>query len=173
MEQGNQQTKPDPQILKDLWSADDLLVLKTLHRLRSSGNLTYIPDLLNLLGQTNSDPIEKELIRFLSDVKEQGVVPMVVEGLKEPGLKKARVGILSSIWQSGLDYSAYLDLFIRLFLEGDYRVALESFTIIEQSIEHLSEREIADERKLLLEGLDKVSEEKKPLARELVNLLQS
>ena len=172
MNQGTQKKKPDPQILKDLWSADDLLVLKTLRKLRTAGNLTYIPDILKLLSQTRNELIEKELIRFLADIKELGVVPLVVAGLKKPGLKPAHAGILSAIWQSGMDYSRYMDLFIQLFLEGDYLVALESFTVIEQLIEHLSNQEIADERNNLLDGLDSVSEDKKPLARELVNLLQ-
>jgi hypothetical protein len=172
MNEGTQKKKPDPEILKDLWSADDLLVLKTLRKLRTAGNSTYIPDLLSLLSRTRNEVIEKELIRFLADVKEQGVVPLVVEGLKKPALKAARAGILSAIWQSGLDYSSYMHFFIQLFLEGDYPVALESFTIIEQSIEHLSDQEIDKGRKNLLDSLDRVSEDKKPLARELVNLLQ-
>ena len=172
MNQGTQKKKADPQILKDLWSADDLLVLKSLSKLRTSGNLTYIPEILKLLSQTRKELIEKELIRFLADIKEQGVVPLFAAGLKKPGLKPAHARILSAIWQSGLDYSRYMDLFIQLFLEGDYLVALESFTVIEQSIEHLSNQEIAEERKNLLDGLESVSEDKKPLARELVNLLQ-
>ena len=160
-------------MLKDLWSADDLLVLKTLHILRKEGNLTYMPDLFNLLSRTDSELIEKELIRFIADIKEKGVIPVVVAGLNDPELKNARAGMLSAVWQSGLDYSDHTDLFIQLFLEGDYMVALESFTVIEQSLEHLSEPEIEQERNNLLDGLDSISEEKKPLARELVNLLRS
>jgi hypothetical protein len=173
MNQGTQKKKPDPQILKGLRSADDLLVLKTLGKLRTARNLTFIPELLKLLSQTGSELIKKELIIFLADIKKPGVIPLVVAGLKKPGLKTARAGILSAIWQSGLDYSKYMDLFIQLFVEGDYLVALESFTVIEQSIEHLSNQEIAKERNYLLDGLEKVSEDKKPLARELVNLLQT
>jgi hypothetical protein len=173
MNQGTQKKRPDPQILKDLWSADDLLVLKTLGRLRTAGNLTYIPDLLKLLSQTGSEIIEKELIIFLADIKEQGVVPLVAAGLKKPGLARARAGILSAIWQSGLDYSSHTDLFIQLFIEGDYLVALESFTVIEQSLEHISNQKIEKERQYLLDGLARVSEDKKPLALELINLLQT
>ena len=173
MNQGTQKKKPDPEILKNLRSADDLLVLKTLGKLRSAGNLAYIPDLLKLLSKTSNELIEKELIGFLADIKKPGVIPLIVAGLKKPGLKTAHAGILSAIWQSGLDYSEYMDLFIQLFVEGDYLVALESFTVIEQSIEHLSDQEIAEERNHLLDGLDNVSEYKKPLARELVNLLQT
>ena len=172
MNQGLQKKKPDPIKLKDLWSSDDNLVLKTLHKLSKAGNLTYVSDLLKLLSQTSSELIEKELIRFLANIKNQGVVPLVVAGLKKPGRKSAHAGILSAIWQSGLDYSKHMDLFIQLFLEGDYLVALESFTVMEQSIEHLSDQEIEEKRNILLDGMDRVSEDKKPLARELINLLQ-
>jgi hypothetical protein len=172
MNQEIQKKKRDPQIVKDLWSADDLVVLKTLRKLRSAGNLTYVPDLLNLLSQTRKELIEKELIIFLADIKVQGVIPIFVKGLKEPELKGARAGILSAIWQSGLDYSKHLDLFIELFLEGDYLVAFESFTVIEQSIEHLSDPEIKEERKNLLNGMAGVGEHIMPLARELASLLQ-
>ncbi len=139
----------------------------------AAGNLTYVPDLLKLLSQTGSELIEKELIRFLADIKEQGVVPLVAAGLKKPGLARAHAGILSAIWQSGLDYSSHMDLFIQLFIEGDYLVALESFTVIEQSMEHISNQKIEKERQHLLDGLTRVSEDKKPLARELINLLQT
>jgi hypothetical protein len=172
MNQGTQEKKPDPIKLKDLWSSDDNLVLKTLHKLSKAGNLIYVPDLLKLLSQTRNELIEKELIRFLANIKKQDVVPLVVAGLKEPGRKSAHAGILSVIWQSGLDYSKHMDLFIQLFLEGDYLVALESFTVIEQSIKHMSDQKIEKERNHLLNSLDRVSEDKKPLARELVNLLQ-
>lgn len=173
MKEGTQKKIPDPQILKDLQSSDGMLVLKTLRKLRTSGNLTYIPEILKILNRSSNDLIEKELIRFLADIKEPGIIPLVVAGLKKPGLKAAHAGILSATWQSGLDYSRYIDLFIKLFLEGDYLVALESFTVIEQSITHLSVQEVEEERKHLLDGLVNVSEEKKPLARELVNLLQT
>ena len=164
--------KPNPQILKNLWSSDDLLVLKTLHKLRTASHLAYMPDLLNLLSHTKNELIEQEIIRFVADIKQKAVVPVIVDGLKRSELTQVHAGILSAIWQSGLDYSSHLDLFIQLFLKGNYLVALESFTIIEQSIDHLSEQEIEVIRKILLDGLDQVSEEKEPLTRELLKLLQ-
>ena len=172
MNQEIRKKKKDPQLLKDLRSPDDVLVLKTLHKLRSAGHLAYIPDLLKLLSQTKSELIEKELIIFLADIKEKSVVPIIVAGLTQPGIKVAHAGILSAIWQSGLDYSRYLDLFIQLFIEGDYLVALESFSVIEQSLVHLNVQKIEEDRKILLEGLEQITENKKPLARELLNLMQ-
>ena len=71
-----------------------------------------------------------------------------------------------------MDYSRELDLFIRLFMECDYRTALECFTVIEEAIVDLEFSEIEKLRKQVLGGLEKVSEEKKPLVKELVNLLE-
>ena len=93
--------------------------------------------------------------------------------LRDSDLAAVHGDIVSACWQSGLDYSAELELFIRLFLEGDYRTALESFTVIEESVINMGGQEIEKARKLLLGGQEQITEEKKPLATELVNLLQS
>ena len=162
----------DTQILLDLWSKDEGIVLKAILNLRSGGNIHYIPEILKLLNSTTSEPVEKELIRFLSDVKDTAAIPFIVAGLRDQDLARARGNIVSACWQSGLDFSQEVDLFVRLFLEGDYRTALESFTVIEESVLNLDKGKIEHARNLVLGGMDKVSEEKKPLARELINLLQ-
>lgn len=162
----------DPQILKDLWSDDERIVLKAIYNLRSGGSIHYIPELLKLLDRTGAESVEKELVRFLSDVKDTAAVPHILAGLKNPGLAGARGNIVSACWQSGLDFSGEIDLFIKLFLEGDYQVALESFTVIEESVINLSMEDIDKAREQVLGGLERLSEEKKPLASELVRLLQ-
>ena len=132
-----------------------------------------MPELLKLLNRTGSELIKKELIRFIADAKEADAVPHILAGLRDPDLAAVRCDIVSACWQSGLDYSAELELFIRLFLEGDYRTALESFTVIEESVINLGKQEIEKARKLLLGGQEHITEEKKPLATELVKLLQT
>ncbi len=70
-----------------------------------------------------------------------------------------------------MDYSVHFDLFIEIFLESDYVTALESFSVIEQSLGNMTETDIGVKRDLLLEGLGRISEEKKPLASELLHLM--
>lgn len=175
MPEENKQGKDrlDKRILADLRSENDLNVLKALRELRSGGSIHYIPELLNLLNNTRSETVEKELVRFLSDVKDTAAVPLIVEGLRDHELAGARGNIISACWQSGLDFSRDVNLFVNLFLEGDYRTALESFTVIEEAVVKLSGDKMEQARKLLLGGLEGVNEEKKPLARELVKLLES
>ncbi len=172
MEKQSKKIKPDPLIIRDLWSDNDGTVLKAIQNLRTGGNIQYIPELIRLLSQTTAETVEKELVRFLADVKDTAAVPLILAGLKNPDLEAAKANIVSACWQSGMDYSRELDLFIRIFLEGDYQIALESFTVIEESVINLDPDEIENARSHLLEGLEILSEEKKPLARELVKLLQ-
>ncbi len=162
----------DSRILKDLWSDQEMTVLKALRELRSGGSIHYIPELLKLLDKTRSETVEKELIRFLSDVKDTAAVPLIVEGLRDHDLAGARGSIVSACWQSGLDFSRDVDLFVRLFLEEDYRTALESFTVIEGAVINLSMEKMEQARNQVLRGLKGVNEEKLPLARELVKLLE-
>jgi hypothetical protein len=96
----------------------------------------------------------------------------ILAGLRDPALNAAHGSIVSVCWQSGMDYSRELDLFIRLFVEGDYRTALECFTVIEEAVLDMEDADLEKLRKQMLGGLEKVSEEKKPLASELVKLLE-
>jgi hypothetical protein len=173
MEKKAKKVKLDPVLIRDLRSGDDNTVLKALGLLRSSGNIGYIPELLDLLAGTDSEIIEKELVRFIADVKDTSIIPFILSGLKDPALEGIHGHIVSACWQSGLDYSRDLDLFIRLFLEGDYMTALEAFTVIEESAFNLETEALAKIRNQVLGGIHSVTEEKKPLARELVKLLEA
>jgi len=173
MEKERKKRKLDPQLMQRLYSGDEMTVLKALGDLRSSGNLDYIPELLTLLQRSETDNISKEIVTFLADIKQKSVIHYFIEGLKNPELQNVHSEIASACWQSGMDYSPYIDLFIEIFLESDYMTSLESFSVIEQSLEFLSTAEILEKRALILSGLQKVSTEKKPLARELINMMET
>ena len=172
MENMTKTVKLDPIIIRDLWSEDEKIVFKTLRKLRSIGNIGYIPELLNLLNKTENQSVRKELVLFIADVKNPRVVPFILSGLKDPGLKDVKGSIISACWQSGLDYSHDIELFVKLFFEGDYATALEAFTVIEEAAINLSRSELNQVLDLLQKGLSKVNEEKKTLALELVRLIE-
>jgi hypothetical protein len=80
--------------------------------------------------------------------------------------------VVSSCWQSGLNYAAYTSDFADLFISGDYMTAIECFTVIESSV-HLMTRVKKDEvirmiRKRHVSGTD----EKEALAVALITVLK-
>jgi HEAT repeat protein len=173
MEEGRKKPRLDPIFIKDLRSGDEKTVLKALMNLRSAGSIHYIPELLALLNTTSSEVVERELVRFIADIRDPSAVPFILAGLRDPSLAGARGNIVSACWQSGHDFSGETGLFVRLFLEGDYPTALESFTVIEESIINLDPEALDRVRGEVLGGLEQLSEEKKPLALELVKLLST
>ncbi len=172
-DKNSKKKKLDALIIRDLRSDDENIILKALQNLRSAGNIQYIPELLKLLNRTPGETVERELVRFIADIKDAAAVPFILAGLRDPELVSARGNLVSACWQSGHDFSGELELFIRIFLEGDYITALESFTVIEESVYKLGTADIEKARDAVLGGLEQLSEEKKPLAMELVKLLSS
>jgi hypothetical protein len=172
MENKPKKIKLDPQIIRDLWSEDEKAVIKTIRKLRSTGNNHYIPDLLRLLNNSGKEVVEKELVIFLADIKSPEAKKFLIKGLKDPELTRARGNIAAVCWQSGMDFRQDLDLFVSLFLDGDYMTALECFTIIEESVMDMGTEDIAKVRELVIGVLDNVSEEKKSLTAELLKVLE-
>ena len=171
MEQRSAKIMLDQQLLIRLRADDDTIKLKALGELRSSGHPEYTPVLLEIMNNTDNKFIHQKIQVLLTDIKDKGIMSHFIEALKDPKLKKLHAGISSACWQSGLDYSSHLDLFVKLFLESDYMTALEAFSVIEESLENMTEDDIGNKRDLLLKGFEQISEEKKPLAKELLHLM--
>lgn len=86
------------------------------------------------LFDTTNDILIKDLIRsFLNDIKEPGAREEVVTEAKKGFKHETTSMLVSSCWQSGLDYSEFAADFANIFITGDYITALECFTVIEES----------------------------------------
>ncbi|HEX2394553.1 MAG TPA: hypothetical protein VHI78_04365, partial [Bacteroidales bacterium] len=79
---------------------------------------------------------------------------------------------VAACWQSGLDFSSYLQVFAGLFIQGDYSTALEAFTVIEESLGNATEDEVYACIQFLKESEYLVSDEKLPLYRELQKVVE-
>ena len=172
MDEKHVKKKLDEQLLKKLHSGDEELILKALSQLRSSGNLGYLQVLFEILNNSKNESLHREMAKFFADIKKTEAIPLFIKGLENPELLGIRMAVTSACWQSGMDYSAHLDLFIDIFLESDYMTSLESFSVIEQSLENITGDEIRQKGERILQELGNLSEDKKPLARELIGLMQ-
>ena len=79
--------------------------------------------------------------------------------------------LVSSCWQSGLDYSEYSGDLTEVFLQRDFVTAVECFTVIEGSAPELDSIEKKKILKMLKESRP-ASNPKKALAIELIYLLK-
>jgi hypothetical protein len=122
-------------------------------------------------GNDNS-PVNRLIKDFLNDLKDQSSCNEVIAEIKKDIKPETRRMLVSSCWQSGLNYAGYSDYFAYLFLSGDYMTAIECFTVLESSVEHMSKAEKNAIIKIIQEGSQAGSSEKTALVNELISVLE-
>jgi hypothetical protein len=128
--------------------------------------------LASLFDRTN-DLIIKDLIRnFLNDIKEPGARMEVVAEIKKFYKPETISMLVSSCWQSGMDYSEFVIDFTNLFITGDYVIALECFTVIEESGQNIPASERSKIISLLERSHETSSVEKNSLLQALIKVLR-
>jgi len=153
-------------------SSDTSRILQTLDEVRNSGSVKILPALLDL-AENNKDPrIRNEIVTLIGEIKSIEAVPFIAESLNKHDFGDFLNALVAACWQSGLDFSKHLTIFAELFIRGDYKTALEAFTVIEESLQNASEAEIHECLRFLKDAECMVTEEKLPLFLELRKVIQ-
>jgi HEAT repeat protein len=158
-------------IIQRLSSADDEIVLRTITKIRETGNPNIIPALLELYQSTSSTLVRERIVRLISDLKSQGAVaPLVHEifNIIDPELKRS---MIEACWLSGLDFSKSLAPFFEVLLSDPYTTALEAFTVIENNLQPLDHTTLQGYGELLDTRIDQCSQITQPLARQLRDII--
>ena len=109
----------------------------------------------------------------MSDVKKKDAVPYIIESIKKYNFEEKMAGIVAVCWQSRLDFSAYLPVFVELFFQNDYQTSIEAFTVIEEALPNATVAQKIECLKILEKNISRVSEILKPLYNELIKLVKS
>ena len=154
-----------------LKSKDEKMIIAKLRELKTKGNASILPLILDLLESSSSDDIIQEVLNIIGDLRDQNCAPVIISYIDNKKLGKHVSAIVSSCWQSMLDFHAHLSSFATCFLDGDYQTALEAFTVIEEMLWKSTDEQIQSCKKILVENKKTVTEEKRLLYRELIKVL--
>jgi hypothetical protein len=158
---------------KKLESADIRIVIRTLHELKSTGNAIILPLVLDLFVKNKSEAVIQEVLILIGQLKDQKSVPELIKYVNHKKAGKHLADLISQCWQCGLDFGQYLKVFADTFLTGDYQVALESFTVIEEMLWRSTPEMIEDCRNYLIQGKDKINKDNELLFKELLKVIES
>lgn len=123
-------------------------------------------------NKTDDMSIRKTIAGFINDLKDQTACEEVIKEIRKEWKPDTISMLVSSCWQSGLNYSVYSPDLARVFLTSDYVTAIECLTVIEDSIHELS-KSLKDEIiNIIQESLVSQDNEKKPLIFELISILE-
>jgi hypothetical protein len=121
--------------------------------------------------KTNDYTVKKTIAGFLNDLKDQAACEEVIKEIRKQWKVDTISMLVSSCWQSGLNYSDFsLDL-AKVFLKGDYVTAIECLTVIEESVHELSRKQKDEVIKLIEENPFSSINEKNTLTFELKSIL--
>ena len=175
-------TKPNKKVvelLKKLESKEPKDIISAIKSLKVSGDKTAIEPLVKLYVSTQNNAIKTEISDLLNTLNPKAIgsteVPQeVIKCLSNPKYDAARTMLLSSIWNSNLDYTLYLDEIVNAATKGDMMDAMECLTIIENLEGTLDEQKIMDPlinlKSYLVENISDDSQ-KNQLLKEVAQLL--
>jgi len=128
--------------------------------------------LASFYNESDDIPLRKVIEEFFNDIKDNSVRQEVIAEIRKPWKSNTISMLVSSCWQSGLDYSDYLTDLAKVFLKSDYATAVECMTVISESVNN-SSRERKDEIiRIVRDSPLSFTNEKLALTEELISILK-
>lgn len=132
------------QLIDELNSGNQAKISASLKALQANGDISILEPMIALMMTEISDKTRAEIIEFLSALKDSDAVDEIIRILKDSTYLPIRQELLSTIWNSPLNYSYYLPEFVEIAVEGDFMEALECLTIIESMSGPFEERHVLE-----------------------------
>ena len=151
------------QLLLDLKSESEVKSTTAILELASIGDLSVIPDLIEVLKQKAGTNIQKQTSKLLSDIQMSGAAEVFIQQIRKEESQEALKLILPILWESKLDFSEFLADFVEVSVSGDYLIALDCLTIIENMPGPFSESQLLEAQLHLKEFVQNIesSDERK------------
>ena len=136
-------------LLLDVKSSITTAVKTALEGLKIVGEPSILhPIILELNTKSHSEK-NALILEFLACLKDRKARSVMMDLIQQTELKEYQQLLLSTIWNSPLDYTDYLEIFVDLALKGDFIITLECLTIIENLDGPFSEKSVMEAQVLL------------------------
>lgn len=156
-----------------LRSSNRSAILETIEELRSDGDVSVLPELFNLLLVQEDAEIREKITALLNDLKEKEAAEILARAISNPEFEQIQASLVAACWQNGLSYSKHVPIFVDVLISGSYSAAIEAFTVIEEAVGELEEKEREDLSGSLKSRLQKADDQKKALIVEMIRTIES
>lgn len=118
-------------ILSKLNSGDTKIVSKAIKSFESNGDSSVIRPLAERLLSDISEINTKEILELFSSLKDSDARSEIMQIIDEKQFISIRQLMLSTIWNTKIDFSGYVDEFVDIAINGSFLEAIDCLTIIE------------------------------------------
>lgn len=119
------------QILADLNGADEKKISKAVKSLEAHGTADVIKPLAEKLLAGASERNQREIVELLCSLKDSSVTAKMMDVIEDERFVPIRQTMLSTVWNTKVDFSDYIDEFVLIAIRGDFMETLDCLTIIE------------------------------------------
>jgi hypothetical protein len=147
---------------------------KALAQVARQAGIRELSLIIETLAKISDQHIKEEVTDLLATIRSKEATVIFAAALANPDFSGIRLFLTRACWESQLDFSEHLILFTHLFITGDYGLAVEAFSVVENTfLEHPVQEEIAVEvYDLLKNSLPDQPETKGRLVRELMLVVE-
>jgi len=166
-------TEKQKSIVASLKSMKDEQVMSLIHDFRENGELFIIDPLLEMIYSNRSFSLKETILELVGDIKNQDAAEIIAQTIHNHIGDTNTTGLVSACWQSNLDFSYYLPVFIEILCSSDYQASFEAFTVIENSIGDIDKKSIDLYITSIESKLKNIPIEKQSLLTETIVMLES
>ncbi|MDG2369985.1 MAG: hypothetical protein P8M12_05040 [Flavobacteriales bacterium] len=158
-------------ILQDLESGNNAKVKNALKKLSSKGNESILEPLIEFYTSLNEeDSIRNEIKTVFSQLKSTKALPELIKNLTHPD-NRVKELVLFSIWSSNLDAVDAIPSVVDCACKGDFMVALEALTLIENLEGPFNEQDLIESMISINEYLSKEKDDKIELIQSILQTI--
>lgn len=132
------------QLLLDLKSDSESKSSSAIMELASIGDLSIIQPLFEILKSKSGTSIQKRVAKLLSDIQINEAAEIFIQLIQNEEDSESLKMFLPILWESKLDFSEYLADIVEISVSGDYLVALDCLTIMENMPGPFSESQLLE-----------------------------
>ena len=126
------------ELLKKIQNGNPELLAEAVKEIKENGNLSIAQMLLENLGNIRDAHTLTTIVNLLADIKENAFREILINALQSASQPSIKTELLRIIWESSLDYSRYLPIFLDILQNDDFTTAFEASTVIENMVYNLT-----------------------------------
>ena len=158
------------EFVDNLLSEDKEIVKETTLKIMDEGDLNIVPALFSLLEDKDiNHTTEAAVATILASIKDPKFKPLLKEAIiANSNNPDTQAKLVRVCWESTMDYAELLPILCNIAVEGDFIVAMEATTAIEEQLKNANHDLIHDIHKELLNS----NHQDSPFAEEVLALIE-
>jgi len=166
-------TSKQKAVVDNLVALNDEEIVSLIQDFRDNGELYILQPLIEMIYSQRGQALKTSILDFISDIKNQDAVTIIAKSIQGHIGDKNTSGLIAACWQSNLDFSNEIPIFIDILCERDYQAAFDAFTVVENSIGNVSPESIGLYITTIESKLKATPVEKKSLLTEMLVMLEN